>query len=151
ISGPENFQDVMAGFSEEQPHLVIMDIQLPVYDGFHWCREIRSISKVPIIFLSSRDHPMDMVMAMQMGADDYVQKPFHSDVLLAKIQATLRRVYSYGEESPDTMEWNRALIDLKRGMIRLDGQEEELTKNEFFILTVLVKAKGEIVSRDELI
>lgn len=151
ISGPENFQDVMADFREEKPHLVIMDIQLPVYDGFHWCREIRSISKVPIIFLSSRDHPMDMVMAMQMGADDYVQKPFHSDVLLAKIQATLRRVYSYGEESPDMLEWNRALIDLKRGMIRLDGQEEELTKNEFFILTVLVKAKGEIVSRDELI
>ncbi|CEG22747.1 Response regulator protein GraR [Planococcus massiliensis] len=149
--GPESFQEILTGFMEQKPHLVIMDIQLPVYDGFHWCREIRSISKVPIIFLSSRDHPMDMVMAMQMGADDYVQKPFHSDVLIAKIQATLRRVYSYGEESSDVKEWNGAVIDLKRGLIRRDEREVELTKNEFFILSVLVDAKDEIVSRDELI
>src|SRR5690606_36217343 len=152
ISGPGNFQDVMAGFSEEQPHLVIMDIQLPVYDGFHWCREIRAVSKVPIIFLSSRDHPMDMVMAMNMGADDYIQKPFHTDVLLAKIQATLRRTYAYtAEEAADVLEWNGAMIDMKRSVIRLDGNEVELTKNEFFILAVLVQSKDEIVSRDELI
>ncbi len=151
VSGPKIFQDVLSDFINEKPHLVIMDIQLPVYDGFHWCREIRSLSKVPIIFLSSRDHPLDMVMAMQMGADDYVQKPFHSDVLLAKIQATLRRVYSYGEETSDILEWNGAVIDLKRGMIRMNGKEAELTKNEFFILTVLVDAKDKIVSRDELI
>lgn len=151
VSGPKSFQDVLSDFINEEPHLVIMDIQLPVYDGFHWCREIRSLSKVPIIFLSSRDHPLDMVMAMQMGADDYVQKPFHSDVLLAKIQATLRRVYSYGEETSDILEWNGAVIDLKRGMIRMNGKEAELTKNEFFILTVLVDAKDKIVSRDELI
>lgn len=149
--GPENFQKILTGFIEQKPHLVIMDIQLPVYDGFHWCREIRAVSKVPIIFLSSRDHPMDMVMAMQMGADDYVQKPFHSDVLIAKIQATLRRVYSYGEEVSDVKEWNGAVIDLKRGLIRRDEKEVELTKNEFFILSVLVDAKDEIVSRDELI
>lgn len=151
VVGPSNFQDVVTDFIEEKPHLVIMDIQLPVYDGFHWCREIRAHSKVPIIFLSSRDHPMDMVMAMQMGADDYVQKPFHADVLLAKIQATLRRVYSYGEEISDVMEWNGAVIDLKRGLIRRDDKEVELTKNEFFILSVLVEARDEIVSRDELI
>ena len=151
VVGPADFQDVLGSFSQEKPHLVIMDIQLPVYDGFHWCREIRSLSKVPIIFLSSRDHPMDMVMAMQMGADDYVQKPFHSDVLLAKIQATLRRVYSYGEEISDVLEWNGAVIDLKRGLIRRDDKEVELTKNEFFILSVLVEARDEIVSRDELI
>lgn len=149
--GPENFQEILTKFIEQKPHLVIMDIQLPVYDGFHWCREIRTVSKVPIIFLSSRDHPMDMVMAMQMGADDYVQKPFHSDVLIAKIQATLRRVYSYGEEVSDVKEWNGAVIDLKRGLIRRDEKEVELTKNEFFILSVLVDAKDEIVSRDELI
>lgn len=151
VSGPKTFQDILSDFINEKPHLVIMDIQLPVYDGFHWCREIRSMSKVPIIFLSSRDHPMDMVMAMQMGADDYVQKPFHSDVLLAKIQATLRRVYSYGEEISDILEWNNATIDLKRSMIRMNGKEVELTKNEFFILTVLVDARDTIVSRDELI
>ena len=151
VAGPDSFRDILGSIIAEKPHLVIMDIQLPVYDGFHWCREIRAVSKVPIIFLSSRDHPMDMVMAMQMGADDYVQKPFHSDVLLAKIQATLRRVYSYGEETSDVLEWNGALIDLKRGIIRLGGKEAELTKNEFFILTILVEAKDEIVSRDEII
>ena len=151
VAGPATFQDVVGSFINEKPHLVIMDIQLPIYDGFHWCREIRSISKVPIIFLSSRNHPMDMVMAIQMGADDYVQKPFHSDVLLAKIQATLRRVYSYGEETKAILEWNGAMIDLKRGNIRFKEQEAELTKNEFFILTVLVEAKDKIVSREELI
>ncbi|KAF9137521.1 hypothetical protein BGX30_010139 [Mortierella sp. GBA39] len=114
-------------------------------------REIRAVSKVPILFLSSRDHPMDMVMAMNMGADDYVQKPFHMDVLLAKIQAVLRRTYAYGEEAMDVIEWNGALLDLKRGVIRRDGREAELTKNEFYILTVLVEAKDEIVTRQDLI
>lgn len=129
----------------------MMDIQLPTYDGFHWCREIRAVSKVPIIFLSSRDHPMDMIMAMNMGADDYIQKPFHTDVLLAKIQAILRRTYAYGEETSDVLEWNGAVIDMKRGIIRKDGTEVELTKNEFFILAVLVQSMDEIVSRDDLI
>lgn len=151
VKGPDDFHDVMVDFIREKPHLVIMDIQLPAYDGFHWCREIRAVSKVPIIFLSSRDHPMDMVMAMNMGADDYVQKPFHSDVLLAKIQALLRRTYAYGEEAPDVLEWNGAMIDMKRSVIRLGGNEVELTKNEFFILAVLVQSNDEIVSRDELI
>jgi two-component system, OmpR family, bacitracin resistance response regulator BceR len=151
VTGTDDFQDVMNSFLTHEPHLVILDIQLPAFDGFHWCREIRAVSKVPIIFLSSRDHPMDMVMAMNMGADDYIQKPFDTDVLLAKLQALLRRTYSYGEETPDVLEWNRAMIDMKRGVIRMDGNEVELTKNEFFILTVLVGSNNEIVSRDELI
>lgn len=151
VTGPDDFQDVMNSFLTNQPHLVILDIQLPAFDGFHWCREIRAVSKVPIVFLSSRDHPMDMVMAMNMGADDYIQKPFDTDVLLAKLQALLRRTYSYGEETPDVLEWNRAMIDMKRGVIRMDGNEVELTKNEFFILAVLVDSNNEIVSRDELI
>lgn len=151
VTGPNDFQDVMTTFLKEKPHLVIMDIQLPAYDGFHWCREIRVVSKVPIIFLSSRDHPMDMVMAMNMGADDYVQKPFHTDVLLAKIQALLRRTYAYGEEAPDVLEWNSAMIDMKRGAIRMEGQEVELTKNEFYILVVLARSTNEIISRDDLI
>lgn len=151
VTGPDNFDNIMGAFANEQPHLVILDIQLPKYDGFHWCREIRAISKVPILFLSSRDHPMDMVMAMNMGADDYIQKPFHMDVLLAKVQAILRRTYAYGEEAADIIEWNGALIDMKRGVIRKDGREADLTKNEFFILAVLVQAKHEIVSRHDLI
>ena len=151
VTGPTDFHNGMNSFLNDPPQLVIMDIQLPSYDGFHWCREIRAISKVPIVFLSSRDHPMDMVMAMNMGADDYIQKPFHIDVLLAKIQAILRRTYAYGDEVSDVLEWNRAVIDMKRGAIRMEGVEVELTKNEFFILTVLVQSKDEIVSRDELI
>ena len=151
VTGPDDFQDVMKSFLTNQPHLVILDIQLPAFDGFHWCREIRAVSKVPIVFLSSRDHPMDMVMAMNMGADDYVQKPFDTDVLLAKLQALLRRTYSYGEETPNVLEWNHALIDMKRSVIRLDGNEIELTKNEFLILAVLVDSNNEIVSRDDLI
>lgn len=151
VAGPPDFREVMAAFAEAQPHLVILDIGLPAFDGFHWCREIRAMSNVPIVFLSSRDHPMDQVMAMNMGADDFIQKPFNADVLLAKIQAILRRTYSYGEEKPDVVEWSGAVLDLKRGAIRSGGTEIELTKNEFFILAVLVESKNEIVSRDELI
>ncbi|GAE29762.1 response regulator transcription factor [Halalkalibacter hemicellulosilyticus] len=150
VSSPVDFEQVMNAFIKEKPQLVILDIQLPKYDGFHWCREIRAVSKVPIIFLSSRDHPMDMVMAMNMGADDYIQKPFNMDVLLAKIQAILRRAYAYEEGENDVLEWNEALIDLKRGVIRKDGEEVDLTKNEFFILTTLVKANHQIISRHEL-
>ncbi|GAA4852240.1 two-component response regulator BceR [Paenibacillus vulneris] len=150
VIGPQQFDDILGEFLKEQPHLVILDIQLPLYDGFHWCREIRAVSKVPILFLSSRDHPMDMVMAMNMGADDYIQKPFHMDVLLAKIQAILRRTYAYGEEVSDLVEWNGAVIDMRRCVICREGKEVELTKNEFFILAVLLKAKNEIVQRHEL-
>ncbi|MBO1910161.1 response regulator transcription factor, partial [Microvirga sp. 3-52] len=89
VTGPDDFEDVLTSFLIQEPHLVILDIQLPAFDGFYWCREIRAVSKVPIVFLSSRDHPMDMVMAMNMGADDYIQKPFDTDVLLAKLQALL--------------------------------------------------------------
>jgi len=151
VSGPDRFDDVMTAFIAAQPQLVIIDIQLPMYDGFHWCREIRAVSKVPILFLSSRDHPMDMVMAMNMGADDYIQKPFHMDVLMARIQATLRRTYAYGDEAAELIEWNGAILDMNRGLIRKDGQDVVLTKNEFFILVVLVKAKDTVISRQDLI
>jgi len=151
VTGPERFDDVMSTYIKEQPHLVIIDIQLPMYDGFHWCREIRAVSKVPILFLSSRDHPLDMVMAMNMGADDYVQKPFHMDVLLAQIQAILRRTYAYREDTDDLIEWNGTIIDMKRGLIRKDGQDVLLTKNEFFILAVLVKGRDKVISRQDLI
>lgn len=151
VTGPERFDDVMNTYIKVQPQLVIIDIQLPMYDGFHWCREIRAVSKVPILFLSSRDHPLDMVMAMNMGADDYIQKPFHMDVLLAQIQAILRRTYAYREEADDLIEWNGTIIDMKRGLIRKDGQDVILTKNEFFILVVLVKAKDKVISRQDLI
>jgi len=150
VVGPKNFQKVMDDFIEEKPHLVIIDIQLPAYDGFHWCREIRHISKVPILFLSSRDHPMDMVMSMQMGADDFVQKPFHMEVLLAKVQAILRRTYDYIEESLDVTRFNGAVIDYARSEIMYNGNLASLTKNELFILRILVEKTNQIVSRDDL-
>ncbi|MDF9840686.1 MULTISPECIES: response regulator transcription factor [unclassified Paenibacillus] len=151
VTKPDNFNEVMRSFLDQQPHLVIMDITLPKFDGFHWCREIRSVSQVPIIFLSSRDHPLDMVMALNMGADDFVQKPFHTNVLYAKIQAILRRTYAYGETQADTLEWNGALIDLKRGVIRKSFEEADLTKNEFFLLLALVKFNNSVISRHDLI
>lgn len=150
VIGPTDFQQIMDDFLTEQPQLVIIDIQLPVFDGFHWCREIRAISKVPILFLSSRDHPMDMVMAMQMGADDFVQKPFHMEVLLAKVQALFRRTYDYQEQPTEIVRWNGAMIDYDRATVEYNGNHIDLTKNELFILKVLLKSSGQIVSRDEL-
>jgi two-component system, OmpR family, bacitracin resistance response regulator BceR len=150
IIGPPDFQKVIGYFIEESPQLVIIDIQLPAYDGFHWCREIRAISKVPIIFLSSRDHPLDMVMAMQMGADDFIQKPLHMEVLLAKVQAILRRTYDYIEEHNDLARWNDTTIDYSKGVIRFATKTCELTKNELYILRILLQQVDKIVSRDEL-
>lgn len=150
IIGPPDFQKVMDYFIEESPQLVIIDIQLPAFDGFHWCREIRMVSKVPIIFLSSRDHPMDMVMAMQMGADDFVQKPFHMEVLLAKVQAILRRTYDYAEEHTELVRWNNATVDYSKGTVLLGNTSCELTKNELYILRLLLQQLDKVVSRDEL-
>ena len=150
VKGVKDFQAVMDDYRTFAPNLVMIDIQLPAYDGFHWCREIRAESNVPILFLSSRDHPMDMVMAMQMGADDFVQKPFHMDVLIAKIQAILRRTYDYKEQVNATIEWQGAIIDYDRALVSYKGMQVELTKNELFILKALLTSVGQIVSRDEM-
>jgi two-component system, OmpR family, bacitracin resistance response regulator BceR len=150
VAGVEDFQKVMEVFIAESPELVILDVNLPVYDGFYWCQQIRTVSKTPIVFLSSREHPMDIVMAMNVGADDYIQKPFNLDVLVAKVQALLRRTYSYGDTISDIIEWNGAVLDLKKGSLHYNDQEIHLTKNEFFILRLLLEERGKIVSREEL-
>lgn len=150
VYGVQDFSRVLQEFTEIRPDLVIIDIQLPKYDGFHWCRMIRSHSHVPIIFLSSRDHPSDMVMSMQLGADDFVQKPFHFDVLIAKIQATLRRVYNYNTERVELRTWREATIEYVKNTVANDNGAIELTKNEMFILKMLIERKNQIVSRDEL-
>ena len=151
VHGIADFTKVMEEFTATMPHLVIIDIQLPKYDGFHWCRMIREHSNVPIIFLSSRDHPTDMVMSMNLGADDFVQKPFHFEVLIAKIQAVLRRVYNYNAEPPALKTWLGATIDYERNRVQYNAQTIELTKNEMFILKLLVERKNKIVSREDLI
>ncbi|AXI30774.1 DNA-binding response regulator [Priestia megaterium] len=150
VAGVEDFQKVMEVFIAESPELVILDVNLPVYDGFYWCQQIRTVSKTPIVFLSSREHPMDIVMAMNVGADDYIQKPFNLDVLVAKVQALLRRTYAYGDTISDVIEWNGAVLDLKKGSLHYNDQEVHLTKNEFFILRLLLEERGKIVSREEL-
>ncbi|WP_411954191.1 response regulator [Alkalibacillus sp. S2W] len=151
VYGISNFEKVMEEFSEVKPDLVIIDIQLPKYDGFHWCRMIRNHSNVPIIFLSSRDHPTDMVMSMQLGADDYIQKPFHFDVLIAKVQATLRRVYNYNNDHIHLKTWCGATVNYEKNSVSNDKGTIELTKNETYILKTLIEHKNKIVSRDELI
>lgn len=151
VHGIQDFSDVMKEFAGIQPDLVIIDIQLPKFDGFHWCRMIRSHSKVPIIFLSSRDHPTDMVMSMQLGADDFVQKPFHFEVLIAKIQAILRRVYNYSAVQNNLKTWCSAAVDFEKNTVSTESGSIELTKNEICILKLLIERKNHIVSRDEII
>lgn len=151
VYGITDFNKVMEEFTEHKPDLVVIDIQLPKFDGFHWCRMIRSHSNVPILFLSSRDHPTDMVMSMQLGADDFIQKPFHFDVLIAKIQATLRRVYNYNTEQITLKTWCGATVDYEKNTVSNDDGTVELTKNETFILKKLIEQKNKIVSREDLI
>lgn len=148
---PVDFREVMDTFRKTEPAIVLLDIQLPAFDGFYWCREIRSISTVPIIFLSSRDHPLDMVMAMQLGGDDYIQKPYNMDVLIAKLQAIARRTYEYHEPQSDTVHWNGTELDMHKGLLTKEGQSVELTKNELYILAILLERRDQIVSRDVII
>lgn len=151
VHGVTNFGKVLQEFTEVKPDLVVIDIQLPQFDGFHWCRILRAHSNVPIIFLSSRDHPSDMVMSMQLGADDFIQKPFHFEVLIAKIQATLRRVYNYSNERTELKTWRGATIEYVKNTITSTLGTALLTKNEMLILKILVECKDRIVEREELI
>lgn len=146
----ESFENVLEEFAKHNPHLVIMDINLPCFDGFYWCRKIRDISKVPIIFLSSRDSNMDIVMAVNMGGDDYVTKPFSMDILLAKIQALLRRTYAYGQEEGQIIECNGAILNINDGTLTYNDKSMELTRNEFKILQLLMRNQGKIVARDRI-
>lgn len=151
VHGIQDFSLVLEEFTKVKPDLVIIDIQLPKYDGFHWCRLIRAHSNVPIIFLSSRDHPTDMVMSMQLGADDFVQKPFHFDVLIAKIQAILRRVYNYSNHTVEWKTWCGATVDYEKNTVTNNNGSIELTKNEMYILKILIEKKNSIVSRETII
>lgn len=144
-----DFEHITKTFVEEQPHLVLMDISLPFYNGFHWCDEIRKISKVPVIFISSASDNMNIVMAMNMGGDDFIAKPFDLPVLQAKVQAMLRRTYDFAGES-NLIEHKGMIFDSSDGMITYQGKRIELTKNEMRILQELLENKGKIVTRDRL-
>lgn len=151
VHGINDFGAVFEEYKTLQPDMVIIDIQLPQYDGFYWCRAIRKQSNIPIVFLSSRDHPMDQVMSMELGADDFIQKPFHTEVLVAKLQAIYRRVYQYNKDEPRIKLWHKARVDYGKHIIEKNDIEISLTKNEMFILEILLNHKNEIVSRDTII
>src|SRR5699024_8413147 len=115
VFGTTDFQEVFEDFQTQEPQLILLDINLPVFDGYYWCRKIREVSQVPIIFISSRNTNMDMIMAMNMGADDFVTKPFQIDVLIAKINALLRRSYIYSELSSEMMSYNGITLNVDNG------------------------------------
>ena len=144
-----DFRGILREFAEFSPHIVLMDISLPFYDGYYWCSEIRRVSKVPIIFISSASDNMNIIMAMNMGADDFIAKPFDMSVLLAKIQALLRRTYDFAASVP-VIEHRGAMLNTGDNTLVYNGEEIPLTQNEYKILLCLMENKGRVVSREKL-
>lgn len=143
------FKNIMQEFAEFNPHIVLMDIGLPFFNGYHWCSQIRKVSKVPVIFISSASDNMNIVMAVNMGGDDFIAKPFDQSVLMSKIQAMLRRTYDFAP-SLTVLEHRGVLLNTGDGSLVYNNERIELTRNEFKIITVLMKNKGKIVSREKL-
>lgn len=145
----KDFQKVISNFVEFDPQLVLMDISLPFFNGFYWCKEIRKVSKVPIIFISSASENMNIVMAINMGGDDFIAKPFDLNVLTAKIQALLRRTYDFGGNS-NLLEHKGAILNLSDASLTFNDEKIELTKNDFKILQILMENRDKTVSREQL-
>lgn len=145
----EDFQKILSEFAEFQPELILLDISLPFYNGFYWCTEIRKLSKVPIIFLSSTTDNMSIIMAMNMGGDDFIEKPFDLHVLTAKIQALFRRAYSF-QGKVDMIEHKGVILNLGDAALYYQGDKVELTKNEFRILQTLMEQANKAVSRSDI-
>ena len=144
-----DFQYIIPQFVEFNPQLILLDITLPFFNGYHWCTEIRKLSNVPIVFISSASDNMNIVMAMNMGGDDFIAKPFDLHVLIAKIQAILRRTYDFST-NPNLLEHNGAILNVNDNSISYKDEKVELTKNEYKILQTLLENKGKTVSRDNL-
>lgn len=145
----EDFSRVLQEFVQKDPQLVLLDLKLPFYNGFHWCEEIRKVSQVPVLFLSSAADNMNMVMAMSRGADDFIAKPFDLDVLAAKVQAVIRRTYAFGQNT-SLLEHNGVVLNPGNGTVSADGQTADLTKNELRILQILFEHQGHVVSREAI-
>lgn len=145
----EDFKNVLAEFASFSPQLVLLDISLPFFNGYHWCSQIRQISRVPVIFLSSASDNMNIVMAINMGGDDFVAKPFDLNVLMAKVQAMLRRTYAFGGQT-GLFEHRGVILNLSDATVFYKGNKVDLTKNEFKILQILMEQKGNVVSRDKI-
>lgn len=145
----EDFSKVLDTFASYNPHLVILDIALPACNGFYWCMEIRKISRVPVVFLSSASDNMNIVIAMNMGGDDFIAKPFDRNVLAAKIQAILRRTYDFAANT-ELIAHKGAVLNTADATLTYEGQRIDLTKNDYKILKMLLENKGKTVSRDAL-
>lgn len=150
VAACEDFEKIIEYFLESKPDVVLMDINLPVCDGFYWCKKIRQISKTPIIFVSSRDSNMEIVMAINNGGDDFIQKPFNSEVLVAKLHAVIRRTYEYKDEEAKVIKCRDLLLNLDNGTLLYNGKALELTKNEMLLLKTLMENRGKDVSRSKL-
>lgn len=144
-----DFRNIMGEFAEYDPHMVLLDISLPFFNGYHWCEEIRRVSKVPVIFLSSAADNMNIIMAMSMGGDDFIAKPFDMNVLVAKVQAILRRTYDFGGQT-QLIEHRGALLNMSDASLLYNGEPVELTRNDYKILLTLMENRGSIVSRETL-
>lgn len=149
VEAVSDFGNVLSHFGRFSPHLVLMDIGLPFYNGYHWCGEIRKLSQVPIIFISSASDNMNVVMAVNMGADDFLVKPFDLDILAAKVQAILRRAYSFSNETA-LMEYKGIILNISDMTVTCNGEKLELTKNEFKIMKNLLEHAGKNVERETI-
>ncbi|ABR47656.1 two component transcriptional regulator, winged helix family [Alkaliphilus metalliredigens QYMF] len=145
-----DFSNILANYTSFEPHLVLMDINLPYYDGFYWCAKIRELSNIPIVFISSRDTDGDKIRAIAQGGDDYIEKPFSMDLLIAKIQATLRRSYSYSDQTLNVLQYRDLILNVERLEVFCGKREIELTPNECKIVTLLIRNHGNIVTRTRL-
>lgn len=148
--GTESFDDISEQFLSKKPDVVLMDINIPSFDGFYWCKEIRKLSKVPIIYISSRNNNMDIIMGINNGGDDYIEKPFNNQVLIAKLQAIVRRTYEYKTQDTKVTICKGLVLNLEDMSISYKENRIELTKNEFKILKILIENQGKIVSRQAL-
>lgn len=146
-----DFSKIVEEFIEFAPELILLDINLPVEDGFYWCKQIRALSKVPIIFISARNSDMDIVIATHMGGDDYLIKPFSIEVLMAKVKGMLRRTYAYNDIEMNVVSFNGLILNIDNGMISYEDRQETLTHNEKEILKLLIKNQGKSVSRERII
>lgn len=149
INTPTNFENIIEEIHNSKPDLILLDINLPYFDGYHICREIRKTSKVPIIIVTSRNSDMDELMSMNLGADDFVTKPYNTQILLVRIEALLRRTYGKEEQS-NKLTYKNFELDLSKGIVVSGDKKLEITKNEIKILSYLIEHKGEIVSREDL-
>ena len=149
VFAPTTFETVPQYVEDKQADLILLDINLPLFDGYHICREIRRKSNVPIIIVTSRDTEMDELMSMNIGADDFITKPYNTQILLARITSILRRTTGAGSKQ-DVLSYKDLLLNLSNSSITYKQNTIDITKNELKILSCLIKNKGNIVSRDEL-